>query len=106
MFVLPSNQGNFGIVVAEALAFKLPVIVSNKLNIWREIESYQAGFVCDDSIESTQSALNQWLLLTESERAKLRDRSRKCFDACFNYHVIAGRVLEVTESIARETPRR
>lgn len=106
VFVLPSHQENFGIVVAEALACKLPVIISNKVNIWREIESYQAGFVCDDSIESTQSALNQWLLLTESERAKLRDRSLKCFDTCFNYHEIAGRVLEVTESIARQTPRR
>ncbi len=106
VFVLPSHQENFGIVVAEALACKLPVIISNKVNIWREIESYQAGLVCDDSIESTRSALNQWLLLTQSERAELRDRSLKCFDACFNYHVIAGRVLEVTESIAREKPRR
>ena len=106
VFVLPSHQENFGIVVAEALACKLPVIISNKVNIWREIESYKAGLICDDSIESTQSVLNQWLLLTESERAKLRDRSLKCFNACFNYHVIAGRVLEVTESIAREKPRR
>jgi glycosyltransferase involved in cell wall biosynthesis len=106
VFVLPSHQENFGIVVAEALACKLPVIVSNKVNIWREIESYQAGLVCNDSMESTRSALNQWLLLTESDRAELRDRSLKCFDACFNYHVIAGRVLEVTESIAREKPRR
>ncbi len=105
VFVLPSHQENSGIVVAEALACKLLVIISNKVNNWREIQSRQAGLICDDSVESTRSALNQWSELPESERAELRHRSLKCFDACFNYDVIAVKVLEVTESIARETRR-
>src|ERR1019366_5643046 len=37
IFVLPSYTENFGIAIAEAAAAGLPVIVSNKVNIWREI---------------------------------------------------------------------
>ena len=36
-FMLPSHQENFGIAVVEALACGIPVLISNKINIWREI---------------------------------------------------------------------
>jgi glycosyltransferase involved in cell wall biosynthesis len=106
VFVLPSHQENFGIVVAEALACKVPVIISDKVNIWREIQNHHAGLICQDSVVSTQAALNQWSALTDKEVAEMRGRSLKCFDDCFNYDVIAGKVLDVTESIARETRHR
>ena len=34
-FLLPSHQENFGFVVAEALACEVPVLISNKVNIWQ-----------------------------------------------------------------------
>ncbi len=37
-FVLPSHQENFGIVVAEAMACETPVLISDKVQIWREVE--------------------------------------------------------------------
>jgi len=49
MFVLPSYSENFGISVIEAMACGLPVVISDKVNIWREVEESRAGKVapCD-----------------------------------------------------------
>lgn len=106
MLVLPSHQENFGIVVAEALACGLPVIISDKVNIWREIAEQHAGLVCEDTESSTRMALKQWNALSPAKIQEMRVRCRKCFDACFNYNVVADKVLEVTESIYREKRRR
>ena len=44
MFVLSSHQENFGIAVAEALHAGLPVLLSDRVNIARDIERSGAGF--------------------------------------------------------------
>jgi glycosyltransferase involved in cell wall biosynthesis len=105
VFVFPSHQENFGIVVAEALACGLPVIVSNKVNIWREVVKHQAGFVDIDTVEGTKSLLRRWAAQTPEEIAALRIRARKCFHDEFDFNQTARKVLANVESLARTTPR-
>ena len=69
VFVLPSHQENFGIAVAESLACGVPVLISREVNIWREIEAANAGFVAPDTIEGTTSLLTRWQQLPEAERS-------------------------------------
>jgi len=104
VFVLPSHQENFGVVVAEALACNLPVVISDKVNIWREIVSYWAGLVSADTLEGTENSLRRWSQLTTEEIAAARVRGRKCFDELFNYHTGSRKMLESIEMVARVNP--
>ena len=49
VFVLPSYTENFGIAVVEAMACRVPVVISDKVNIWQEVAQAEAGCVvnCD-----------------------------------------------------------
>lgn len=56
-FILPSQQENFGIAVVEALSCNRPVIITNQVNIWREIKKENAGIVCSAKVSAIKKAL-------------------------------------------------
>ena len=60
-FVLPSHQENFGIAVVEALACGKPVLISDQVNIWREIVEDGAGLVEGDTEEGVEKLLRRFL---------------------------------------------
>jgi glycosyltransferase involved in cell wall biosynthesis len=93
-FVLPSHQENFGIAVAEALACGVPVLISNKINIWREIEGENAGLVANDSLEGTTELVQRWLDLPASERDGIKRNALACFGRNFHIDVAAEKLLE------------
>ena len=78
-FVLPSHQENFGVAVVEALACGLPVLISNKVNIWREIESDGAGLAANDDVAGTTDMLQRWLALTPDARQGMARNAQQCF---------------------------
>jgi glycosyltransferase involved in cell wall biosynthesis len=79
IFVLPSHSENFGFVVAEALACGVPALISDKVNIWREIESDGAGLVSPDDLPGTMNLLLRWSQMPEAEKNAMRERARECF---------------------------
>jgi len=95
-FVLPSHQENFGIAVAEALACRVPVLVSNRVNIWREIEQDDAGMVEDDTVAGTTRLLRRWLACGASERAAMTARAEGSFLRRFHIDAAARRLFEAT----------
>lgn len=90
-FVLPSHQENFGQVVAEALSCGVPVLISNKINIWREIEMDGAAIVGEDTVGDTTRVLREFLTIPAAEKTKMRAAARPCYERRFS-----------TESAARD----
>ena len=97
-FVLPSHQENFGIAVVEALACGTPVLISNKINIWREIEADGAGFVENDDLAGTSNLLQRWLATDAETRASLRANARKCFADRFEIERATDSLLAAIEA--------
>ena len=59
--ILPSHQENYGMVVAEACSVGTPVLITNKVNLFREILQYDAGFVDNDSQEGVDNLMKKWI---------------------------------------------
>jgi glycosyltransferase involved in cell wall biosynthesis len=105
IFVLPSHQENFGIVVAEALACGLPALISSQVNIWREVQKEGAGFVEQDTLAGTINLFRAWSRLDDSERAAMRTNSRRCFEEHFNLEHSSTRFLQLMQSLAQQDRR-
>ncbi len=93
-FILPSHQENFGIVVTEALACRKPVLTTEKVNIWREITAYKAGFISDDNIEGIYELFNRWMRLTKEEKVAMGSNSKECFEKNFTAKSAAMRLRD------------
>jgi glycosyltransferase involved in cell wall biosynthesis len=100
-FVLPSHQENFGIAVAEALACGKPVLMSNRVNIWREVEQDGAGFVANDTYEGTRELIARWLTLTPDARSAMGSAASESFRRRFTVDAMAQSLLSVLGAPAR-----
>ena len=98
-FVLPSHQENFGVAVAEALACGTPVLISTKVNIWREILSSSAGFAEPDDQQGTDRLLARWIELDESGRETMRRQAVPCFSERFDIQQAATRLVDVIQQL-------
>jgi glycosyltransferase involved in cell wall biosynthesis len=88
-FVLPSHQENFGIAVAEALGCGKPVLISDKINIWREIAAARAGLVEPDTQEGTRALLTQWFVQPPEARAGMAQAAQAVFQQRYTVEAMA-----------------
>ncbi|MGK9120862.1 glycosyltransferase [Olivibacter jilunii] len=93
-FVLPSHQENFGIAVVEALSCQKPVLISNQVNIWREIEAEGGGIVVEDTLEGVVELLSKWRALAASEKMEMGRNAEKTFHKYFTVGMAAKRLKE------------
>ena len=93
-FVLPSHQENFGIAVAEALACEKPVLISSKVNIWREIKKGNGGLIGEDNISGTLSLLKDWISLSSETKQQV---AKNAYDVFKNHFMI----IEAAKSFLR-----
>lgn len=101
-FILPSHQENFGIAVAEALACECPVLISDQVNIWREIVAAGGGFAEPDTVTGAEALISRFLALDTSARAEMRKRARKVFEDRFDMAQGARELADVLKEISRK----
>ena len=82
--VLFSRGENFGVSIVESLSQGKPVLITNKINIYRKILNYNAGFVCRDKVLDIANTLKKFSNLHKSRLNKMSKKSYKCFNDNFN----------------------
>jgi glycosyltransferase involved in cell wall biosynthesis len=94
-FVLPSHQEKFGISVVEALAAAVPVLISNRVNIWREIDADCAGYVEADDLAGTTRLLQRWIETPPAKRETIRQNAVRCFQQRFEINRAVDSLLQI-----------
>lgn len=101
-FILPSHQENFGIVVVESLAAGRPVLISNQVNIWPDIQADSVGLVEEDTAAGTERLLQRWIALPPAERDAMAARTRPTFARRYNMTNAARTILSLFSNLRDE----
>lgn len=104
-FVLPSHQENFGIVVTEAMALSIPVLITNKVNIWREIEADGAGVVVDDDVRSIADGLRRLCMMNAEMRDAIAVKARASFLARYDIENSAMALMRTMKALIEDRQR-
>lgn len=98
VFVLPSYGENFGISIVEAMACGLPVLISDKVGIWREIAEADAGIITTCQSERIADAIER-LLNDPGLRMALGRRGKMLVAAQFSTDRMAERMETAYQSL-------
>lgn len=94
IFILPSYSENFGISVIEAMFCGLPIIVSDKVNIFHDTEAAKAGRVIPLSVECLTEAILEF-----ASDKPLRDRCGAAGEALVRAQFMRDRVGRMHEAM-------
>lgn len=97
VFVLPSHQENFGIAVVEAIACRLPVLISDQINIYKEIVESNAGIASSDNEAGTNSSFLRWQSMDNQMKKAMRISARNCFLQTFSVQKASAKFLTAIE---------
>lgn len=99
LFILPSYYENFGIAVAEAMAIGTPVVISNQVYIWDEVEKAAAGWVTSCSVEGLTQTL-RGVLQDEQGRKQRGINARKLVEENYSWDAIALSMVKIYQELS------
>jgi len=103
VFVMPSHAENFAFAMFEAMASRIPVVVSNTLNLASEVERYAAGIVVDRNPNSFATAIVELLQESEPNRRQIGGNGLRLAQA-FSWEACGGRVERTIQCILQNQP--
>lgn len=99
VFVLPTNQENFGFATYEALAVGTPAVITTGVDTWRELEA-GGGVTVVQAEASEISAALVALLADPARREEMGARGKAWVHDVFGGDTIAERFIAVYRAIA------
>jgi glycosyltransferase involved in cell wall biosynthesis len=99
VFVLPSHTEGFPVAAIEAMACGVPVLISNEVNIWREIQATGGAFVAKDDLSGTTQLLERWLHLTPDERESMGRKAQEGYTKQFAPPIVLERFITMLRSL-------
>ena len=90
--ILPSHQENFGLVVAEALSFGTPALLSDRVGVAEDVVSSGAGFVEPDTLIGTERLIERWL---QEGTLAMRTSALNCFQNRFDIKHSATELMRI-----------
>ncbi|MEZ5670813.1 MAG: glycosyltransferase [Alphaproteobacteria bacterium] len=103
LFILPSFSENFGISVVEAMACGLPVLISDRVNIWREVVADGAGLVGPPEIPAFADMIDEAMANPE-RRLAMSAAARLSVGRRFTWDRIGARLESVYADIVAGRP--
>lgn len=102
LFILPSYSENFGVVVAEALAYGTPVI-STHGTPWKGLRERGCGWWVEPTAEALCSAMREALQLRKDELRDMGARGR-LYAKQFDWELIAKKNVDLYKWVLGEGP--
>ena len=98
IFALPSYTENFGIAVIEAMMCKLPVVISDKVNIWREIKAHNVGIITACDAGEVSSAFNH-LIEHPEQRTRLGTAGKAFVEQTYSWAPITAKLRAMYQNL-------
>lgn len=97
IYILPSHQENFGIAIVEAMACKKPVVISQYINIWKEIQEGNGGWILNELNES--EIYNKLLSISKLSNSEVIQKGEGAFATFKNNFNVKEQAKVLLESL-------
>jgi glycosyltransferase involved in cell wall biosynthesis len=94
VFILPSYNENYGIVIAEALARGVPVLTT-KGTPWAELSTNNCGFWIDNTEEGIKTGLMTMLETSEKELKEMGNRGKELVRQKYLWNITTVKTIEL-----------
>ena len=98
LFVLPSYNENFGLVIAESLAAGTPVITT-KATPWQDLRIHRCGWWIETGVEPLKQALEVALAMQSAALQEMGERGRNLIKTKYTWSRVAEQIFCLYEWI-------